>query len=179
MFLLGGRCERARGPIGGENLRLPQHQGVRGAAASLEMNVDGEAADVKPNVGDLTLLGVNSADEFVDLDTCNEGVDMAVAAEGMRPYVPEPVMAAWRRTPASDPLQSLHAAVSARKYWAGAESFCGAGLRYIALTMGLDRYLAGLGRDRAGTGRIRYLERRRLPSRDRSALTRSDGASPL
>src|SRR6266511_728341 len=38
----------------------------------------------RPDAGNLTLLGVNSADEFVDLDTYNQGVDMAVVAEGMR-----------------------------------------------------------------------------------------------
>jgi sarcosine oxidase subunit beta len=38
----------------------------------------------RPEAGNLTLLGVNDADEFVDLDTFNQGVDMATVAEGMR-----------------------------------------------------------------------------------------------
>jgi sarcosine oxidase, subunit beta len=41
----------------------------------------------RPDAGNITLLGVNSADEFVDLDTYNQGVDMAVVAEGMRRVV--------------------------------------------------------------------------------------------
>jgi sarcosine oxidase, subunit beta len=37
----------------------------------------------RPDGGHLTLLGVNDADEFVDLDAYNPGVDMATVADGM------------------------------------------------------------------------------------------------
>jgi hypothetical protein len=37
--------------MGGGNLRVPQHQGVREAVASLAINIGGEAADVKREVG--------------------------------------------------------------------------------------------------------------------------------
>jgi hypothetical protein len=37
--------------VGGGNLRVPQHQGVREAVASLAINIGGEAADVKREVG--------------------------------------------------------------------------------------------------------------------------------
>jgi sarcosine oxidase subunit beta len=42
---------------------------------------------IRPDGGHLTLLGVNDADEFVDLDAYNPGVDMATAADGMRRVV--------------------------------------------------------------------------------------------
>jgi sarcosine oxidase, subunit beta len=37
----------------------------------------------RPETGNLTLLGVNDADAFVDLDIFNQGVDMATVADGM------------------------------------------------------------------------------------------------
>jgi sarcosine oxidase subunit beta len=37
----------------------------------------------RPDASDFTLLGVNDADAFVDLDTFNQGVDMAIVADGM------------------------------------------------------------------------------------------------
>jgi sarcosine oxidase subunit beta len=37
----------------------------------------------RPDIGNLTLLGLNSADEFVDLDTYNQGVDMEVVSEAV------------------------------------------------------------------------------------------------
>jgi sarcosine oxidase subunit beta len=42
---------------------------------------------LRPDGGNLTLLGVNDADAFVDLDTYNPGVDMATVADGMRRMV--------------------------------------------------------------------------------------------
>ncbi len=41
----------------------------------------------RPDASDFTLLGVNDADAFVDLDTFNQGVDMAIVTDGMRRMV--------------------------------------------------------------------------------------------
>jgi sarcosine oxidase, subunit beta len=41
----------------------------------------------RPDGGNLTLLGVNDADAFVDLDTYNPGVDMATVTDGMQRVV--------------------------------------------------------------------------------------------
>jgi sarcosine oxidase, subunit beta len=38
----------------------------------------------RPDASDFTLLGVNDADVFVDLDTFNQGVDMAIVTDGMQ-----------------------------------------------------------------------------------------------